>query len=62
MTNEVEFGNITVEIVNITKEEKTMHVCLYDFIKNIILENEPDSNDEFEILDIVHDNLFSQPW
>ncbi len=39
-----------------------MHICLYDFIKNIILENEPDSKDEFEILDIVHDNLFSQPW
>ena len=39
-----------------------MHICLYDFIKNIILDNEPDSKDEVEILDIVHDNLFSQPW
>ena len=60
MTNEVEFGNITVEIVNTTSEEKTM--CLYQFIRDIILEHEPDSKDEFEVLDHIHDNLFPQPW
>lgn len=59
MTNKVGFGNITVEIVNTTKEEKTM--CLYQFIRDIILEHEPDSNDEFEVLDQIHDNLFPHP-
>ena len=37
-------------------------MCLYEFIKKIILENEPNSKDEFEVLDQIHDNLFPQPW
>lgn len=55
MTNEVEFGNITVEIVNTTKEEKTM--CLYEFIKSIVLGSEPDSDDEFAVMDKIHDKI-----
>ena len=60
MTNEVEFGNITVAIVNTKKKKKTM--CLYEFIRDIILAHEPNSDDEFEVLDQIHDNLFPQPW
>lgn len=37
-------------------------MCLYLFIRDIILEHEPDSKDEFEVLDQVHDNLFPKPW
>ena len=37
-------------------------MCIYQFIRDIILEHEPDSKDEFEVLDQIHDNLFPQPW
>lgn len=33
-------------------------MCLYEFIKKIILENEPNSKDEFDVLDQIHDSLF----
>ena len=37
-------------------------MCLYQFIRDIILEYEPNSDDEFAVLDQIHDNLFPQPW
>ena len=37
-------------------------MCLYQFIRDIILAHEPNSKDEFEVLDQIHDNLFPQPW
>lgn len=32
-------------------------MCLYEFIKSIILEHESDSDDEFAVLDKIHDKL-----
>lgn len=32
-------------------------MCLYEFIKSIILEHEHDSDDEFAVLDKIHDKL-----
>ena len=32
-------------------------MCLYLFIRDIILAHEPDSDDEFEVLDQIHDKL-----
>lgn len=32
-------------------------MCLYEFIKSIIMEHEPNSADEFEVLDKIHDKL-----
>ncbi len=32
-------------------------MCLYEFIKSIVLKYEPDSEDEFAVLDKVHDVL-----
>lgn len=37
-------------------------MCLYEFIRSIVLGSEPDSKDEFEVLDQIHDNLFPKPW
>ena len=32
-------------------------MCLYEFIKRIVLGNEPDSDDEFAVLDKIHDEI-----
>ena len=32
-------------------------MCLYECIKSIVLGSEPDSDDEFEVLDQIHDKL-----
>ena len=32
-------------------------MCLYGFIKSIVLGSEPDSDDEFAVLDKIHDEI-----
>ena len=32
-------------------------MCLYEFIRDIILEYEPNSKDEFEVMDKIHDEI-----
>ena len=32
-------------------------MCLYEFIKSIVLGSAPDSDDEFAVLDKIHDKL-----
>ena len=36
-------------------------MCLYQFIRDIILEYEPNSDDEFAVLDQIHGEMH-QPW
>ncbi len=32
-------------------------MCLYEFIKSIVLGSEPDSDDEFAVMDKIHDEI-----
>ena len=32
-------------------------MCLYEFIKSIVLGREPDSDDEFAVMDKIHDEI-----
>lgn len=36
-------------------------MCLYEFIRSIVLGSEPDSKDEFEVLDQIHGEMH-RPW
>lgn len=32
-------------------------MCIYEFIKSIISKHEPDSDDEFAVMDKIHDAI-----
>lgn len=62
MTYAVAFAKIRVEIVKKTFEEEKSMYKIYDFIKGIISEHEPNSKDEFEVLDKIFGIFNPNPW